>query len=805
MAWAVREPGMLSMSQFRCTAPLLPVLLLAILLGASPAAAKEIQLKDGRTLRGKLGMVSSLAELAQAIQPDGSGALQLILLVDDDLRRTFISKRQVQGIAEEEGGAIVEKFLLQQRVMEGGLKVRSVGPTLAVKPFDEYGRRILKMFTARGPLDVIQGITVLTPTWTKVEGISHAWDMRIATSSIPREQLAQILGKLGDPADLEFRKRVARFYVQSERYEEASRELTGLLAQFPDDAKLKADLAPSIQRLRQLSARRVVGELRLRRDAGQHALVRRLLKQFSAEGIPGEELQAVREMLQEYDALETRRSDTLKRLESLVQQIDNPAIRRRLGPVLAEIGSELNFNTLDRMAAFRQMADDPTMAPAEKVSLAVTGWLLGAKEAAPGLTRALSLFDTRALIRQYLASPDKLTRAELLEKIQGYEGGTPSLVARILAQMKPPLELPEPSESLHCYALEVAGLPGAPPVSYLVALPPEYDPLRRYPAIVTLGGAGVRPEYQIDWWAGAWSDSQQMRQGQASRHGYIVIAPDWTAEHQKQYHYSAREHAAVLYCLRDACRRFAIDTDRVFLSGHSIGGDAAWDIGLAHPDLWAGVIPFAASSDKYCAIYWENAALVPYYFVCGELDGAKMTTNARDLDRYLKRGYNATVVEYLGRGHEDFPDEILRLFDWMGRFRRNFYPKKFTAVTMRPWDNFFWWVELAQLPTKVQVEPHTWPPPRGTQPVTTEATITATDSIFVKTGAGQVVLWLSPEMLDLQKRFSIVINGARLNLRPGALEPQVETILEDARTRGDRQHPFWIKLETPTGRLDGSR
>ena len=103
---------------------------------------------------------------------------------------------------------------------------------------------------------------------------------------------------------------------------------------------------------------------------------------------------------------------------------------------------------------------------------------------------------------------------------------------------------------------------------------------RRYPAIVTLHGATKTPEQQIDWWA-----------GQASRYGYIIIAPQWAAEHQTQYQCSLREHTVVLDCLRAAFQRFSIDTDRVFLSGYSMGGDAAWDIGLAHPDLWAGVIP----------------------------------------------------------------------------------------------------------------------------------------------------------------------------------------------------------------------
>ena len=127
---------------------------------------------------------------------------------------------------------------------------------------------------------------------------------------------------------------------------------------------------------------------------------------------------------------------------------------------------------------------------------------------------------------------------------------------------------------------------------------------------MTLNGPATTAEQQIDWWAGAWA-KDGARAGQATRHGYIVIAPVWTVEHQKQYGYSAHEHAAVLNSLRDACRRFSIDTDRVFLSGHSMGGDAAWDIGLAHPDLWAGVIPIVAQSDRYCALYWENAATCP--------------------------------------------------------------------------------------------------------------------------------------------------------------------------------------------------
>lgn len=126
------------------------------------------------------------------------------------------------------------------------------------------------------------------------------------------------------------------------------------------------------------------------------------------------------------------------------------------------------------------------------------------------------------------------------------------------------------------------------------------------------------------------------RQGQAARRGYVVIAPKWQKEFQREYEFTLREHASVLFALRDAIQRVSIDTDRVFLSGHSMGGDAAWDIGLSHPDLWAGVIPIVANADRYIHKYSDNGRGLPMYFVGGERDGGWLNENGMELDRYLK-------------------------------------------------------------------------------------------------------------------------------------------------------------------------
>jgi hypothetical protein len=183
------------------------------------------------------------------------------------------------------------------------------------------------------------------------------------------------------------------------------------------------------------------------------------------------------------------------------------------------------------------------------------------------------------------------------------------------------------------------------------------------------------------------------------------------------------------------------------------------------------------------------------------LDGRKMTDNALDIDRYMKHAYDVTVVEYLGRGHEHFSDEILRLFDWMEHFKRNFFPKEFKCVSMRPWDNYFWWVELDDLPARSMVDPSDWPPPRGSQPAETRGQINANNGLNVFTAAGRVTVWLSPEMLNLGRKVNIVVEGRRVNVRDTFVEGRLETILEDVRTRGDRQHPFWVKVDASTGRV----
>ncbi|MBT3220799.1 MAG: hypothetical protein HN348_17075, partial [Proteobacteria bacterium] len=74
--------------------------------------------------------------------------------------------------------------------------------------------------------------------------------------------------------------------------------------------------------------------------------------------------------------------------------------------------------------------------------------------------------------------------------------------------------------------------------------------------------------------------------------GMIVAAPtatdcDWSALDECS--------AQVLGVIRDVKRRFPIDDNRVFLSGHSMGGRGSFTLALTYPHLLAAAVPSAGS------------------------------------------------------------------------------------------------------------------------------------------------------------------------------------------------------------------
>ncbi len=756
--------------------------------------AEVVTLRNGMRYEGAVVEIVGVADNPLKPKADG-GAItsKLIVMIDDEVRRVYIPQRMIAALAPGEG-APLERIELFQPVQQQGRRLAVMGDIIRETPFDDWGRRVLVLQGgSMGSVELVQGITVISPVFTKLEGLAgYVSDMRVRTSTLPRDTLSRLLMRQIDVADPDQRLKVVRLYIQSERFKDAREEMERVLKDFPE----LTELEKQVTALNQLSANRLIQEIELRGEAGQFATAQHLLANFPSTGVAGETLLRVRGLLSDYDKQLQQREFVLTSLETQLAAIKDEGVRAEVAPAVAEIQAELNLNTLDRMADYLRLSSDPATPPEQLVALAVSGWYLGSGAGLENLAVAASFREVRDLVVKYLESTNQAQRDDVLDQLSKLEGGTPRYLAPLIAHLKPSAgELPEPWEKIPgLFELQRSGLPRDDDFRYLIQLPPEYDPYRRYPCVVTLHGVGSDPARQIEWWAGGYSPSLNTRLGQASRRGFIVIAPYWARERQTSYEYSMREHAAVIWTLRDACRRFSIDTDQVFLSGHGTGGDAAWDIALAHPDLWAGAIPMVASSDKYITRYWENAERVPLYFVFGELDGSRLIDNATNLDRYLTRmsgQFDTTVVEYRGRGPDHFIDEVQEIFKWMTlpSRRRDFLPKEFKAVTMRPWDSYFWWVETENLPARSMVMPLNWPDNRA-RPATIEARALPNNRVVVNSPADTTTVWLAPEIVDFDRAITVDINNRTVK---DDLAPSAAVILEDVRLRCDRQHPFWAK------------
>jgi len=766
-------------------------------LGALSACAETIVLKNGMTLEGTLGQLANFKTATPGVFGGGGEdtGIKSIVIVDDGLRRTLVPALQVNGVPDTTKSREV-KILVPQQVYNGKDKLSQVGAALKISGFDQWGRRVFTMASDKGPQPIVQGITEVTPLYARLQGLTGTkpvdWDMRIGTSSISRETLSRVLRRI-NPENSAHRLQIVALYIEADRIQDARMELEDVVRDFPDLAGLKEQ----IDTLRQIGAQRLIREIKLRKEAGQHRTAFAMAGEFDVEGVSGATVLSIREFITEYEELKKKYDNTLEQLTVQLDKIDDVSMKEKLTPYCKEIARDLNVNTLDRMEDFNRLLDDGKLTADQKVALALSGWILGNGSGTENTAVAMSLGQVRDLVRDYLAARRRPERAEILERMRSLEGSSPAYLAKIVAHLKPPLSPPqEPEEGVRIPGLSEIKVPGMGDdgqFSYFVQLPPEYDPCRRYPCIVTLHAAGTTAEQQIDWWAGAVSDKTDLRVGQATRQGYIVIAPKWGKDHQQVYEFSTREHAAVLFSLRDAMQKFAIDSDRVFLSGHSMGGDAVWDIGCSHPDLWAGVIPIGANADKFVKLYHKNARYVPWFFVVGEKDSKRTTDMLTQWDYYMSRaGYDVMVSEYLGRGHEHFYDEVQRLFEWMKLHQRNFFPKDFEVGSVRESDNYFWYLEFHGIPPKLVINPLSFQP--RAKPFEVSGKIADNNGLHVHCGAEGGTIYLSPEMLDLDKKMTLNIPKPPGGKKQSFL-PSAEVLLEDVRTRGDRQHPFWAKID----------
>lgn len=760
----------------------LSLALAALAIPAVAARADSVVMKTGQTFR-TLG------------PPDRDNTLMYLW---DGLKKIVVRDSKVESVVPDGSLRTGEKFsLVQPMTVHGGVMPKDVVGVIA-EPWNEKGRRQFQYFGSKGgaPVAMEQAINELGQNIVRFRGVDGFWKGQVAISQVPRSSVMSLLHKVKQTDESE-RERVARFLMGAGWYAEAKEELDRLVKDFPDD-DLKARVDSARQFIIQAEATQRRSEVDVRLRAQQFKAVDGLLKTFSDNAINTDlqvQVRDIQRRIEEQRAADLAAGADLLRLELRL----SPEIKQQWKPRLAEVHRafrEAPDVVRDRLAAWRKARAEGSPNEETQLALIMSGYVAGLENATTGLAAADAYWLARDQIHAYLVSSDSASREEILARLDNLDWPEEdpeapgvarlSLAERIVQLMPPPLHRDEPAAG-DGPIQNVVEIDESAPTEYLVKLPPEYHPLRSYPAVVVLH-SGTGPESAIAAW-----------EAEAARRGYVVIAPEYgVSGHPAPYGYTSSEHAAVVLAVRDARKRYAIDGDRVYLAGQLEGGNMAWDFGLSHPDLFAGLIVVSGFPAKYVAKYLGHHERLPLLCVFGDLAPA---ANEVVFNTFVKpmiiKARDVTYMEFNRRGLEEFPEEMTTYFDWMDRRRREAVPREFEASAARICDDRWHGVVVRDFSNgRTTAAEAADPLGRNLNPATIKLRTSSLSNLVDIQVAGitQLDVWLSPKLVDFKRKLEVRVNQKALF--KGRPQLHFQPMLEDLRVRGDRQQIYWVKISS---------
>jgi pimeloyl-ACP methyl ester carboxylesterase len=801
----------------RAVQPQFPVLAgLVALAIAGTALADVIYLKDGFAAHGKVKK-----EMELIIDPATGQMVPIVkasncFLVDDRVRYVVFGPKQVDRTdpnVDIREGHVSYQYPIGQRYRH---KLPKEAELLEPKPFTEKWERVYPIRTPGGMVGIKQRISILTPYFVRVESLDYDWTVNYQTREFGPDVILPLLKsfpKSFSPAgqtEFDRRFKVARFCMQAGWFTEAKQELADIARDFPNEQQRLDVFAAN---LRQLEQQALWDETNLSAAVGRHARAIQLLKQIQLGDLPGPLQADAANLKTKYDAMEAKLRQARQAFAMCFEDFVGPH-DELLAAAVPTIISELNFDTMDRVDAFatvaRQMEQDiragrpPKQTFVDALTLAISAWVLGPEAAEASMATADRLWTLRERLLAYQRTIAGNDRFQLMTAIEQDSRLSVSEIARAITLLPPPEEpATGPAASQLVERKTSDAFTEFPPYSYHLLMPAEYHPNRAYPLLIVLPAAGQGTAQAIEPWI-----------ADATRHGYIVACVDWGSTIKRAYEYKPIEHAAAQACLRDVKRFAHVDSDRVFLAGYAEGGNMAIDVGLAHPDLFAGVVPINGRPRNFITLnYWRNGQNLPFYIVIGELTGAIRTWDVNLYENWAEKGFPSLMVMYRGRAAEFFPGEVPNIFDWMDRQRRsvgfpelgkNFGggPSSQEYVTQRSSDNRFYWITTDQVDSRYLMKDPLVD--KGT-PAGLKATINGNQVNVNTRGLKHISLWFGRaydaqtgvrDMIDFTKPIKIQING-RINWTNNnkPLEPKLETLLDDYYRRADRRRLFFARVD----------
>jgi predicted peptidase len=214
-------------------------------------------------------------------------------------------------------------------------------------------------------------------------------------------------------------------------------------------------------------------------------------------------------------------------------------------------------------------------------------------------------------------------------------------------------------------------------LSYRLLSPATIEPGRRYPLVLQLhssGGIGQDNQSQLDAMAKGWALPDNR-----ARYPAFVLVPQFAVRSANyddpvapRSAQASPALATAMALVDDLATRLPVDADRIYASGFSMGGSAAWLSPVLRPGRFAAIVPISGIAPADTAA--PALASLPILVMHGDAD----TENPIDADRRLvatlraRGNHQVRLREYVGLAHmppgDSLPGQAWR--DWLFAQRR---------------------------------------------------------------------------------------------------------------------------------------
>lgn len=196
---------------------------------------------------------------------------------------------------------------------------------------------------------------------------------------------------------------------------------------------------------------------------------------------------------------------------------------------------------------------------------------------------------------------------------------------------------------------------------YRLLKPAAYDSTKKYPLVIFLHGAGERGD----------DNTKQLVHGMAdfskpeTREKYpaFVIAPqcpekqkwvdvDWSTTQHDMPDQAAPAMRLTMELLAQLQQKYSIDSQRLYITGLSMGGYGTWDALQRYPGRFAAAIPICGGGDPK---HVEKFKQTPLWAFHGDQDTAVKPERSRQMIAALRAaGGMPKYTEYAGVGHDSW-------------------------------------------------------------------------------------------------------------------------------------------------------